>query len=247
MTRTLARLAYPATILVLLVGILAVAGFLATVALPDIIRTGAVASPSVGSGTANASTSPAPMPTSAMGLSPIGIAMPSGADCSACHTTVSGGVGVKSIPNLAHPLKGFANCTACHNPQGLVKTAPGHSSLHANECLVCHQENPNLASLSAAPMRPEHMTGAVCTSCHGVDKHAPLPSDMAGRGDNCWICHNGPEFQYLFSSAAPGASGAAGASPGASGASGAVAAPSASLHVPTGYYLAPKPVGSTAP
>ena len=56
--RTLARLAYPATILVLLVGILAVAGFLATVALPDIIRTGAIAAPSggAGTGTGNAST-----------------------------------------------------------------------------------------------------------------------------------------------------------------------------------------------
>ena len=21
---------------------------------------------------------------------------------------------------------------------------------------------------------------------------------MRGRGDNCWICHNGPEFTYLF-------------------------------------------------
>jgi hypothetical protein len=245
--RTISRFAYPTTILVLLVGILAVVGFLATVALPDIIRTGAIASPSSGTGTASASRSPAPLPTSAMGLSPIGIAMPSDADCAACHTTQTGGVGVKSIPFLAHPLKGFANCTACHNPQGLVKTAPGHSSLHANECLVCHQENPNLASMSAAPLRPEHMTGAACTTCHGVDKHAPLPSDMAGRGNNCWICHNGPEFQYLFNSAAPGASGAPGASPGASVASGAVATPSASPQAPTGYYLAPKPTGSAAP
>jgi hypothetical protein len=230
----LARFAYPVTVLVLLVGILGVAGFLATVALPDMIRTGAVgaASASAGtSGTAAASTSPAPLPTSAMALSPIGIAMPSGADCAACHTTATGGVGVKAIPYLAHPLKGFANCTACHNPQGLVKTAPGHSSLHANECLVCHQENPNLASMSAAPMRPEHMTGAACTSCHGVDKHAPLPSDMAGRGDNCWICHNGPEFQYLFDSASPGASGASGAAP----------AQSASPQPPAGSFLAPKP------
>jgi hypothetical protein len=56
-------------------------------------------------------------------------------------------------------------------------------------------------------MRPEHMgsTGKACTSCHGVDKHAPMPADMAARGNNCWICHNGPEYQYLFSS--PSASG----------------------------------------
>jgi hypothetical protein len=35
---------------------------------------------------------------------------------------------------------------------------------------------------------------------------------MRGRGDNCWICHNGPEFTYLFednpapATVAPGAS-----------------------------------------
>jgi hypothetical protein len=40
-----------------------------------------------------------------------------------------------------------------------------------------------------------------CTSCHGVDEHAPLPAAMEGR-DNCWICHNGPEFTYLFESPA---------------------------------------------
>ena len=240
MTRTLSRIAYPVTILLLVACILAVAAFLATVALPDLIHTGAVVSPAA-SGTAHASGSPAPVQTSAMGLSPIGIAMPSGADCSACHTTAAGGVGLKTIPYLAHPLKGFANCTACHNPTGLVKTAPGHSSLHANECLVCHQENPNLASMSAAPMRPEHMTGAACTTCHGVDKHAPLPSDMAGRGDNCWICHNGPVFEYLFNSASPGASRAPSASPGASGATGAGPAPSGSPLPPVGYYLEPKP------
>ncbi len=67
-------------------------------------------------------------------------------------------------------------------------------------------------------MRPEHMGGdQPCTSCHGVDKHAPLPADMAGR-DNCWICHNGSEFVYLFESPSPGASPApsAGAPPSAS-------------------------------
>lgn len=226
MGKTLSRLAFPATVIVLLVAILGVAGFLATVALPDMLQTGAVASapPS-----AKPTATPNPQPTSAMGLSPIGIAMPSDANCNACHTTESGGVGVKTIPMLAHPLKGFANCTACHNAQGLVKTAPGHSSLHANECLVCHQENPKLAAMTAAPMRPEHMSGAACTTCHGVDKHAPLPSDMAGRGDNCWICHNGPEFQYLFES--PGASTA----PSASGSPSPSGLPSPSA--PSGYYL----------
>ena len=35
---------------------------------------------------------------------------------------------------------------------------------------------------------------------------------MKDRGDNCWICHNGAEFTYLFESASPGASGAPDAS-----------------------------------
>jgi hypothetical protein len=192
------RLAYPMTVLTLIAGILIVAGFLATVAVPDLVRTGALGllptPPPTPGPPATAS------PASGMALSPIGIAMPSDADCGACHFTTSGTVGVKDIPLMAHPRKGFTDCTACHATDGLVKTAPGHSSLHKADCLVCHKENPNLASASPAPMRPEHMgsTGKACTSCHGIDKHAPLPVDMAARGNNCWICHNGPEYQYLF-------------------------------------------------
>ncbi len=233
MNRSLGRFAYPATVLTLLAGIIIVAGFLAAVALPDVIRTGSISSPAAGpsaSGTVS-SASADPQPTSAMARSPIGIALPPGADCGACHTITTDAVGVKPIPYLAHPLKGFGNCTACHNPAGLVKTAPGHSGIHANECLICHQENPKLASMSPAPMRPEHMSGQACTTCHGVDKHAPLPSDMAGRGDNCWICHNGPEFAYLFSSASPGTS-AAPAAP-------AAPSPSPSAQPPTSYGLNP--------
>jgi hypothetical protein len=199
------RLAYPITMLVLVVGILVVGGFLVTVALPDLTRSASGGGAPVGiPSIATPRPTATPAASSAMGLSPIGIAMPSDADCAACHTTTSGTVGVKNIPYLGHPLKGFANCTACHNEEGLVKTAPGHSGIHANECLVCHKENPNLASMSAPPMRPEHMSGQACTTCHGVDQHAPLPSDMVGRGNNCWICHNGPEFQYLFESPSPG-------------------------------------------
>jgi hypothetical protein len=234
--RSVARLGYPVAVLALLLGICVVAGFLAVVALPDVIRTASVSSPSAGAGTpagSGAVAAQTPTPSSAMALSPIGIAMPSGADCSACHTTTTGQIGVKNIPYMAHPLKGFANCTACHNPTGLVKTAPGHDSLHANDCLVCHQENPQLATMSSAPMRPEHMgaQGKACTSCHGMDQHAPLPSDMAGRGDNCWICHNGPEFQYLFNSASPGASTAPATTPAPSA--------SASPQPATGYQLTP--------
>jgi hypothetical protein len=141
--------------------------------------------------------------------------MPSDADCGACHFTQTGGVGVKEVPQLAHPLKGFTDCTACHNPNGLVKTAPGHSSLHKTDCLVCHQQRPDPSpGASAAPMRPEHMgsNNQACTSCHGVDKHAPMPEAMKGREGNCWICHNGPEFQYLFNSPSASPAGTPGAS-----------------------------------
>ena len=205
MRRTAERLAFPVTFLVLLVGIVVAGGFVATVALPGMLSTPSASSATASVGTSGStgsptgSSAPAPTSTSAMALSPIGVAIPANADCNACHTVSTGGVGVKPIPYLGHPLQGFANCTACHNPTGLVKTAPGHSGIHANECLICHQENPNLTSMSQIPMRPEHMTGEACTDCHNPTQHAPLPSDMANRGDNCWICHNGPEFQYLFS------------------------------------------------
>ncbi len=232
MRRTLTRLAFPVTFTALLVGILVVGGFLATVALPDMLGASSAATPSASPATpSSAAGSPAPSAsaTSAMALSPIGVAIPADADCMACHTIATGGVGVKPIPYLGHPLKGFANCTACHNPTGLVKTAPGHSSLHANDCLICHQENPNLTSMSQMPMRPEHMTGEACTDCHNPTQHAPLPSDMANRGDNCWICHNGPEFDYLFSTPSPPA----------------VPSPTASPQPPTSYQL--QPPATTAP
>lgn len=207
--RALSRYAYPALVLTLLVGIGAVGGYLLLVAIPDL--TGTAAATASASPSATAAPSSTVTPGGAMAKSPIGIPMASDADCGACHYTPSGGVGVKEIPVMAHELKGFTDCTACHNPTGLVKTAPGHSTLHKTDCLVCHQQRPEpSAGASAAPMRPEHMgsNGAVCTSCHGVDQHAPLPETMKGREGNCWICHNGPEYQYLFNSpsASPAAS-----------------------------------------
>ncbi len=230
MRRTAERLAFPATFSALLIGIIIVGGFVATVAIPGMLATASSTTAAASAGASGSPGSPAgslapsPTPTSAMALSPIGVAIPATADCYACHTVATGGVGVKPIPYLGHPLQGFADCTACHNPTGLVKTAPGHSGIHANECLVCHQENPNLTSMSQIPMRPEHMTGEACTACHNPTQHAPLPSNMANRGDNCWICHNGPEFQYLF------------ASPSA-----AAPTPSATPQPPTSYRLQPPP------
>ena len=228
--RALKRYAYPTTILTLLTGICVVGGYLLLVAVPDLTGAAAVtATPSAAPTTGPAATV---TPGGAMAKSPIGIPMPSDADCGACHYTQNGGVGVKEIPVLAHPLKGFTDCTACHNPTGLVKTAPGHTSLHKTDCLVCHQQRPeaspsegSTAGASVGPMRPEHMgsKGAACTSCHGVDKHAPLPAAMRDRGGNCWICHNGPEFQYLFNS------------------------PSASASPAASYPLKPAPSASTTP
>lgn len=230
---TLERLAFPVTFLVLLAGILVMGGFVVAVAIPGMLGGSS-------GGTAAMSPSPSPSATSAMALTPIGIAMPPGTDCAACHYSATGGVEVKPIPYLGHPLQGFEDCTACHNPTGLVKTAPGHSGLHANECLICHQENPNLTSMSQIPMRPEHMTGEACTDCHNPSQHGPLPSNMANRGDNCWICHNGPEFQYLFNSPSPGASQAAQA-----GSPTPSPSPSGSPQPPASYQL--EPPATTAP
>ena len=196
------RHAYRLTIAALIAGICVLAGFLLLVALPDIGGLTAFQGP-----TPAPVVTPEPTPGSAMALSPIGIEMPKDANCEGCHLTSTGTVGTKPIPKLGHALWGFRECTLCHAKDALVETAPGHSALHTQDCLVCHQVNPDLAAgTSGAPMRPEHMGGdKPCVSCHGVDEHAPLPDAMADR-ENCWVCHNGAEFTYLFESASPGAS-----------------------------------------
>ena len=64
---------------------------------------------------------------------------------------------------------------------------------------MCHQTQADAGTSTTPPMRKEHMgDDRPCTACHGVDEHAPMPETMVGRGNNCWICHNGPEYQYLF-------------------------------------------------
>jgi hypothetical protein len=211
--RVVARYAYPVSVLALVAGIVAVGGFLVVVALPDI--TGVAVTPSPTPSPAP-SASVEPTPGSAMALSPIGIEIPPGSDCAGCHLTAQGHVGTKPIPVMAHPLWGWRDCTACHATGSLVASAPGHSSLHKTDCLVCHQTRDASGTSSPPPLRPEHMgTDQPCTACHGEDEHAPLPEAMAGR-DNCWICHNGPEFTYLFESSSPGAP-AEGGAPGALG------------------------------
>ena len=124
--------------------------------------------------------------------------MPAGSDCQGCHITEAGTLGTREIPVMAHPLWGWRDCTACHSTGSLVASAPGHSSLHKDDCLVCHQTRTETGDTSEPPLRPEHMgTDKPCIACHGIDEHAPLPEAMAGR-ENCWICHNGEEFTYLF-------------------------------------------------
>jgi hypothetical protein len=198
--RRASRYAFRIAAALLTLGIVVVGTFLVLVAVPDLAGKTA-AGPS-----ATPAANPSASPRSAMALSPVGIAMPADADCNSCHLTTTGAVGTKPIPVMGHPLAGWRNCTACHTDAALVKTAPGHSSLHKDDCLICHQTRVEAGANSAPAPRPEHMgTDKPCTACHGVDQHAPLPASMAGRGDTCWICHNGPEYRYLFESASPGA------------------------------------------
>lgn len=206
MLRTISKYAFRVTAALLTLGILVLGSFLVLVAVPDL--TGG----NVAEVHPTPSPSPSASPRSAMALSPVGIEMPADADCEACHLTTTGTVGTKDIPVMAHPLLGWRDCTACHAVNSLVKTAPGHSSLHKTDCLICHKTQDSAVTGTMAPRRPEHMGGGKdCTTCHGLDDHAPLPEAMKDRGGNCWICHNGPEFTYLFESASPGAFGAPGA------------------------------------
>jgi hypothetical protein len=127
-----------------------------------------------------------PSPTSwLIAIAPGQVRMPDGADCTACHLTASGGVGVKPIPALAHPVHGWTNCTACHSNASLVQTAPGHSGIHADQCLICHTQ-----ASEPAPTPPhDTMPDMNCLSCHGTI--APLSDEMAGRDPNlCWLCHH---------------------------------------------------------
>lgn len=191
--RLVNRYGYPVSVVMLTAAILVVGGFLLFVAVPDL--NGTVAMRATPAPTAE------PSPLSPMGLSAIGIEMAPDSDCSACHVTDSGVVGTLDIPRMGHPLWGWRDCTACHATGSLVDTAPGHSGLHKQDCLVCHKE-PDQETSGPAKPRPEHMGGdQPCTACHGVDDHAPLPDAMAGR-ENCWVCHNGPEFTYLFEESA---------------------------------------------
>jgi hypothetical protein len=171
----------------LLIAIGFLAGYLLIVALPEVTDTAVAPS-------ASPTFSPEPTHPASMALSPIGVEMSPDSDCTACHLTSNGTVSTKPIPPLAHPLWGWRDCTACHANDRLVQSAPGHSSLHQEDCLVCHRV-PDVTE-TAAPPRPHHVyPGQTCTSCHGTE--APLPTDMEGR-QNCWVCHSSTENSALF-------------------------------------------------
>ncbi len=158
----------------------AVAAFGVILASADL---GAVA----GGGTTTQPSAPEPSPTPWLrSVAPGQLAMPPGSDCAACHLDPDGGVGLRPIPPLAHPVHGWTNCTECHDDARLVETAPGHNGIHADQCLVCHK-----AASEPAPT-PKHpsLAGSDCLGCHGTI--APLPSSMVGRpSELCWLCHQG--------------------------------------------------------
>jgi hypothetical protein len=171
---------------VLVAAICIVGGFVVTgIVLPEMQRDGYIDQPS-------ASAEPSPQPSPTITLNMGGVAIPVDADCAACHKTDSGAMGLRPIPAMGHPLEGWSDCTACHAPAGLVKTAPGHSGIHADQCLLCHQPGDLPPPLS----RPHAATqNQACLSCHGDTPNsvAPLPADMTHRSQNvCWLCHRLP-------------------------------------------------------
>lgn len=190
-TSRIERYGYRLIVSVLIAAIGLVGGFLLAAWLPEVTGNG---DQSVVSPTATAT----PIAASPGGSVPIGLQVMPDTECMACHLDPSGAIGAARSPQLAHPLEGWKDCTACHADNRLVRTAPGHSGIHKSDCLACH-EVPDAEG--TAPPRPHHLVAdATCVSCHGTE--APLPTDMTGR-NNCWICHGGAEFDELFREPAP--------------------------------------------
>jgi hypothetical protein len=167
-----------------LVGVLVLAGgFVVTVVIPEAQRAAVtVQDPSPGE--------PSPEPSQTRDVM-TWLGMSADSDCAGCHVTEGGTVGLRPVPPMAHPLQGWTECTACHASERLVETAPGHTGIHAEDCLTCHQPGDLPAPLS----RPHReLQNSACLDCHGGT--APLPTDMAHRGESvCWLCHRLPEQQ----------------------------------------------------
>jgi hypothetical protein len=182
--RFLVRHWYALALATLTTAVLLAGAFAAAVVLPDTQRAASTSADSL------ASASPS-VPPSAVPGTMTWVSMPADADCSACHLTAEGLIGLRPVPAIAHPLDGWSDCTACHAPERLVQTAPGHSGIHAAACLTCHQEG-NLPAPLSRPHRERQNTA--CLDCHG--SVAPLPTDMAHRTDTvCWLCHRLPAEQ----------------------------------------------------
>lgn len=171
----------------LAVGILALGAFTVAVIVPDL--RGPEASPSA---------APVESPTTPP-MRLMRVPVPADADCRGCHTVVDGTIGTQPIPAMAHPVEGWRDCTACHADDRLVETAPGHTGIHRDLCLMCHV--PLDPDASALPRAHHVVAGEACITCHGPSATAaPLPTDMAGR-QNCWICHIGTDAKRLWEDA----------------------------------------------
>jgi hypothetical protein len=178
MVRFLRRFGFQIS-LVVLIGLIGVGGgFVLMVVLPEMQASSAVPT-----------ATPAPSPT-APGSVMSWVNLPANVDCAACHQT-SSGVGTLTVPRIAHPLRGWTDCTACHANDRLVATAPGHAGIHATDCLICHEP----ADLPVPLSRPHReLQNQECLDCHG--KTEPLPEDMAHRAESvCWLCHRLPVEQ----------------------------------------------------
>jgi hypothetical protein len=180
MTLWLRRHGYALVVGVLSLAILLAGAFVLVIVLPDLWR------PSVAP-----SRSPEPSPSTRPAVM-AWLPLPDDADCAACHLTANGAVGLREVPGMAHPLAGWTNCTECHADDRLVETAPGHTSIHATECLLCHQP----AQLPEPLSRPHReLQNQECLNCHGGGE-APLPADMAHRPEQvCWLCHRLPQIE----------------------------------------------------
>ena len=125
--------------------------------------------------------------TGALAMNGNGVVITDQSSCAGCHAEADGTM-LKPIPVLGHPLEGWRNCSACHAAGRLVSVAPGHGTLTQDQCLSCHRARDD-ATAAVVP-RPHHVfAGQECSSCHGVDKQAPVPDEMSGR-TACWLCHH---------------------------------------------------------
>jgi hypothetical protein len=158
------------------------------IAIPELERAGVLASTATVPSTPDPDATPDPSAEIDMG----GAAIPANAECAGCHKTDQGGIGLRPIPVMGHPLESWGKCTDCHAPARLVDTAPGHRGIHATECTTCHKPGDLPAPLSRPHRENQNLA---CLSCHGTAT-APLPADMSHRKEaSCWLCHRLPTVE----------------------------------------------------